>query len=122
MSHHVATRRYRAPEICLTEKSYDQAQDMWSFGCILYELIKFTTSTIRKNKALKKQFEKERFLFEGTSCFPLSPMRNDKGETTTVVGLGDQMLIILKTLGYQEEKDLSFQTNEEGIKYIRKLE
>ena len=38
MSIHVGSRWYRAPEVGLVEKQYDQASDMWSFGCILYEL------------------------------------------------------------------------------------
>ena len=37
----VVTRWYRAPEISLVEKRYDQSSDMWSFGCVLYELIKY---------------------------------------------------------------------------------
>jgi serine/threonine protein kinase len=41
MSIHVGSRWYRAPEISLVEKRYDQASDMWSFGCVLYELIKY---------------------------------------------------------------------------------
>jgi serine/threonine protein kinase len=40
MSSNVGSRWYRAPEICMLEKYYDQASDMWSFGCILYELMK----------------------------------------------------------------------------------
>lgn len=39
MSIHVGSRWYRAPEISLIERQYDQASDIWSFGCILYELI-----------------------------------------------------------------------------------
>jgi mitogen-activated protein kinase 1/3 len=39
MSSHVASRWYRAPEISLVEKRYDTAADMWSLGCILYELL-----------------------------------------------------------------------------------
>ena len=39
MSLHVGSRWYRAPEISIIEKQYDQASDMWSFGCILYELM-----------------------------------------------------------------------------------
>ena len=40
---HVGTRWYRPPEISLCERQYDQASDMWSFGCILYELLKYNT-------------------------------------------------------------------------------
>ena len=36
---YIATRWYRAPEINLVEKQYDYASDMWSLGCIIYELI-----------------------------------------------------------------------------------
>jgi serine/threonine protein kinase len=43
MSLHVGSRWYRAPEISLVEKSYDQASDLWSFGCIIYELLMYIT-------------------------------------------------------------------------------
>jgi len=39
LSVHVGSRWYRAPEINLVEKQYDYASDMWSLGCIIYELI-----------------------------------------------------------------------------------
>jgi len=47
LSIHVGSRWYRAPEISLLERQYDQASDLWSFGCTLYELIKYT---IRNDK------------------------------------------------------------------------
>jgi len=65
------------------ERSYDQAQDMWSFGCIIYELLKYI---MRENN---NDFKKNRYLFKGTSCFPLSPIKNDNGENTSIVGLED---------------------------------
>jgi serine/threonine protein kinase len=39
LSSRVGTRWYRAPEIILMEPHYDQAADMWSIGCIVYELL-----------------------------------------------------------------------------------
>jgi serine/threonine protein kinase len=42
MSSHVSSRWFRAPEIILIEKEYDQGVDIWSIGCILYELITFS--------------------------------------------------------------------------------
>ena len=42
LSVHVNTRWYRCPEVCLINRSYDQAQDMWGFGCTFYELLAFT--------------------------------------------------------------------------------
>jgi serine/threonine protein kinase len=41
MSIHIVSRWFRAPEACLTEKSYDYAVDMWSVGCLLYEIALF---------------------------------------------------------------------------------
>ena len=39
LSDHMCSRWYRAPEIILMEKKYDQGIDMWPIGCILEELI-----------------------------------------------------------------------------------
>lgn len=36
---YVATRWYRAPEILLSNRSYTNAVDMWSVGCVLGEII-----------------------------------------------------------------------------------
>jgi serine/threonine protein kinase len=35
----VVTRWYRAPEVILLEKYYDQSIDIWSLGCSFAELI-----------------------------------------------------------------------------------
>jgi mitogen-activated protein kinase 15 len=35
----VATRWYRAPEILLGSKSYSTPTDIWSFGCIIYDIL-----------------------------------------------------------------------------------
>lgn len=35
----VATRWYRAPEVLLGSTSYSTPADIWSFGCIIYEII-----------------------------------------------------------------------------------
>ena len=36
---HVVTRWYRAPELILIHSRYTEAVDVWSLGCILYELL-----------------------------------------------------------------------------------
>ena len=58
---------------------------MWSFGCILYELIKYT---LKGNKQ-EAEFKKERYLLDGTSCFPLSPVKNEKKDETAVIAQED---------------------------------
>lgn len=35
----VATRWYRAPEVLLGSKSYSTPADIWSFGCIIFEIL-----------------------------------------------------------------------------------
>ena len=39
VTEYVATRWYRAPEMILAAQKYSKPIDMWSVGCILYELI-----------------------------------------------------------------------------------
>ena len=93
----VGTRWYRAPEISLVERHYDQAQDMWSFGCILYELLKYAN---KDPEMSGKDFnDNERFLFCGNSCFPLSPKKHKNGENTNIIANTDQMHVILTGLG-----------------------
>ena len=66
LSSHVSSRWYRAPEIALVEKQYDISADMWGIGCILFELLRAT-----QIKATEYQP-----LFEGKSCYPLSPLNS----------------------------------------------
>ena len=77
VSIHVGSRWYRAPEVCLLEPQYDQASDLWSFGCILHELIQYTISD---NQTFDyRTFFKKRYLFTGGSCI-LSPNKNQEKE------------------------------------------
>jgi mitogen-activated protein kinase 15 len=39
MTEGVATRWYRAPEILFGSRNYSTPADIWSFGCIIYELL-----------------------------------------------------------------------------------
>ena len=40
MTTYVATRWYRAPELLLKWKNYNESVDVWSVGCIFAELLK----------------------------------------------------------------------------------
>jgi mitogen-activated protein kinase 1/3 len=48
ISSHITSRWYRAPEVILLEKQYDQAIDMWAIGCVIFELIKFQNRSSNK--------------------------------------------------------------------------
>jgi mitogen-activated protein kinase 15 len=39
LTEHVATRWYRSPEILLGCKDYSKPTDIWSFGCIVAEML-----------------------------------------------------------------------------------
>lgn len=39
MTEGVATRWYRAPEVLMGSKSYSTPADVWSYGCIIYEIL-----------------------------------------------------------------------------------
>jgi len=83
----VASRWYRAPEICLLQKNYGQAVDMWSTGCVLAELL----NQIKTNQSGISQEigQQKRVLLEGDSCYPLSPIR--KLDETKQASKNDQL-------------------------------
>lgn len=56
MSLHVGSRWYRAPEISIIEKQYDQSSDMWSFGCIVFELLQYLVHNNDDEKQYNKEF------------------------------------------------------------------
>jgi len=60
------TRWYRAPEVILLEKEYNNELDVWSLGCVFGEVL----SMIRENAP---HYIERGALFPGKSCFPLSP-------------------------------------------------
>lgn len=91
----MASRWYRAPEVCLLSKKYDQAQDIWSMGCIVYELLQTT------NEADFADSDRTP-LFRGKHCFPLSPKGDHDSDEK------DQMRVILKKIGKQDDDSLSF--------------
>ena len=88
---HIASRWYRAPEISLIQ-DYDTAQDMWSFGCCLYELIHMMKS-------------EHKIMFQGDSCYPLSPKIVNN---TKLLSNSDQVKIIINRIDPLKDQDLVF--------------
>jgi len=73
LSNHIASRWYRSPEVILLDKHYDGGVDLWSAGCIMAEML-----TCDKEYRKLGVDPSTRYLFKGTSCFPLSPGGNGK--------------------------------------------
>jgi mitogen-activated protein kinase 1/3 len=109
---HVGTRWYRAPEIILLEKVYSTSCDIWSVGCVFAELLQL----LKKNIT---DYHKRQALFQGTSCFPLSPSKNP---VVSIAGMpvspGDQINVILATFGTPCENKMSFITDAKAKNYI----
>ena len=57
---------------------------------------------------------KNRFLFKGTSCFPISP-----GENKESVSENDQLIKLLERYSIDPDVDFSFVTNEDGETYLK---
>lgn len=87
LSSHVMSRWYRAPEVILSEPEYSTQADLWSVGCILGEMLNFTDEYKKSGVKINN-----RFVFEGTSCFPLSPcqeMRESEDQDVNIVSKTD---------------------------------
>jgi len=94
-------------------------------GCILAELV-YCSSTYTKEHGFNQD---NRFLFPGSSSFPLSPceeMNNGADENTqqvNIVSEKDQMIKILNVLGkQQQESDCSFILDEGVMKYQQRIQ
>lgn len=95
--------------------------DQWGLGCILAELI-FLIAKDPNDKSHKPL--KERFLFPGSSCFPLSPcpeMHKNTGGETNIVSNSDQMITIISIIGHQDASSLSFITEDSVIEYCHSI-
>lgn len=115
LSNHIASRWYRAPEIILLEKIYYSAIDMWACGCVFGELLQM----LKGNQA---DYKKRKPLFPGTSCFPLSPqLKPGSDGEVEYFQQGDQLITIIKKLGYPSEEDAAFINDSGAKKYLDKL-
>ena len=102
---HVATRWYRAPEVCL-QGEYNTQMDIWSIGCIFAELL----SILRNN--VTNIFKTPTILFPGKCNFPLSPDPSEK------ITDGDQLIHIMKICGIITETDIQNMNIQTAGKHI----
>lgn len=111
LTHHVATRWYRAPELILLQENYTQAVDMWSVGCILAELV--GTHRDAPN-------DKKGPLFPGSSCFPLSPNHQAPSDWRFhTLEDHDQLNMIFSLLGTPSAEDQAFVERPDAQQYLR---
>ena len=110
------TRWYRAPEVILLEKSYDQSVDLWSLGCIFWELLKYIQG--KKTGVSQKH---TRFLFKGGSCFPISPCPEaEESKDSAVIEKDDQLIEIGRVVPMTDMGALSEENTRDYCKSIEK--
>ena len=113
LSPHVQTRIYRAPELVLLEPNYSFGIDIWSFGCVLAELI-------QSQKIYKLKADTKPYLFPAKSCYPLSPPDPMNDEMLEEKYQADDYLsMIIYILGDQNKNDLSFLTKQKAKQHVR---
>jgi len=112
LTSHIMTRWYRAPELILLEKDYGPAIDMWAVGCITGELF----AMVKDNAAT---FLDRKPLFQGQSCFPLSPAKKKTDEVNGFpMTKNDQLYKIFSLLGTPQDDDMSYVTDEKALEYL----
>ena len=112
---HVVTRWYRAPELILLQTTYDSSIDIWSIGCIFAELLNIMPQ--REGQKVERKP-----LFPGTSCINMSPaIKNVSQKSILSVDSSDQIMVIINTLGFPTDSDLSFIDNAEMRNLVKKL-
>lgn len=120
---HVVTRWYRAPELILLEKSYGVAIDVWAVGWIFGELLSIDSEDSNFSVSQRRP------LFQGNSCFPLSPAKRPMIEKDDPIILDhhsefpidrkDQLKMIFNLIGTpQDEMDISFISDKQAEEYI----
>lgn len=95
MTPYVVARPYRAPDIILKPNSYTKAVDIWSIGCIIYEMFtrtKLFTGMNCKNFNLFN-FKKE-FLFYWDFVFFINSDDEQISETFQIVGKPSDNLLV----------------------------
>ena len=82
------TRYYRAPEVMLLKPDYDTQIDMWSMGCIVYQICAFKSQEYSPFKST--------ILFKGNSSDAFSP--NDQEDYNP----REQLNLILSAIDVQD--------------------
>jgi serine/threonine protein kinase len=112
VSSHMVARWYRPPEIILECKKYDSKIDIWSIGCILGEMAYIWSANFKGDT-------NNRFLFKGSSCYPLSPSGKSTDKEISI-SQNDQLIKILQILDNQSDDTLSCYP-EDVQNYVKQL-
>jgi len=111
LTRHVVTRWYRAPELILLQENYSEQIDLWSVGCIYAELLGMLEGVSVLDRGP---------LFPGSSCFPLSPDRRHRQDSSYhAQGKQDMLNKIFNIIGTPSDDEISLLNREESRRYLR---
>ena len=88
-------------------KQYDQAQDLWSMGCILFEILQVRFPS----EELVRYGEIDPILFRGKECYPLS-FQDEPGKDD--IDDDDQLKVIMQQIPTLQLVDKCFVNNDES--------
>jgi len=111
LTRHVVTRWYRAPELILLQENYNEQIDLWSVGCIYAELLGMLEGVSVLDRGP---------LFPGSSCFPLSPDRRHRSDSSYhAQGKQDMLNKIFNIIGTPSEEEISMLSRDESRRYLK---
>jgi hypothetical protein len=99
--------------VILVDHNYNKAVDIFSVGLILTELLYCS----RMNSSSGDFNASDRYLFDGDSCYPISPKPN----SGNVLSENDQIYKILQRLPSIDDQDSSHLTTDESKNYVENL-
>lgn len=116
LTKHVVTRWYRAPELILLSRNYNQQIDVWSCGCIFGEVLQMLVEN-------KVDSVERGPLFPGRTCFPLSPHAAHEKDYKFHINGGSEMLnVIFDLVGTPTPNEISLIEKEEAQRYVKAFE
>lgn len=95
----------------MADYNYDQASDIWSLGIIFAELL----------NSINESNVKNRQVFRGNSCYPISPMETSGCDKQDVSTDDHIFKIIEKMDDFDSTVDLSFITSVDALYYVKKI-
>jgi mitogen-activated protein kinase 1/3 len=111
LTRHVVTRWYRAPELILLQRDYNEMIDVWSVGCIYAELLGMLQEG--------NHYMDRGPLFPGSTCFPLSPDHKHKQDYKFYThGKHDMLTKIFNIIGTPSEAEVAQLDREDAKVYI----
>jgi serine/threonine protein kinase len=63
--------------VILLDRHYNKAVDIWSLGCVLSEII-YCSNGLSSSFKFNSD---SRYLFQGKSCYPISPLKDAEEDT-----------------------------------------